>query len=46
MPRLVVGNLVEIAAAERAVLLYCRRQPGWDKTRHTFPKQLAPKTSG
>ena len=40
-PRLVVGNLVAIAAAARAVALYVGRgPPAWDKTRHTFPKQL------
>ena len=45
VPRLVVGNLVAIAAAARAVLVYGRRQPSWDKTRHTFPRHLATKAS-
>ena len=41
IPRLLVGNLVAIAAAARAVSLYVGRKPqAWDKTRHTFPKEL------
>lgn len=41
-PRLVVGNLIAIAAAARAVLLYAgRTPPAWDKTRHTFPKEIS-----
>ena len=41
VPRLVVGNLIAIAAATRAVLLYIGRSPpAWDKTRHTFPRNL------
>ena len=41
VPRLVVGNLIAIAAATRAVLLYVgRTPPKWDKTRHTFPQDL------
>jgi adsorption protein B len=40
-PRLVVGNVIAIAAAARAVILYAGRSPpAWDKTRHTFPKEL------
>jgi bacteriophage N4 adsorption protein B len=43
IPRLVVGNLIAIVAAARAVLIYTGRQPPvWDKTRHVFPKDLAP----
>jgi adsorption protein B len=42
VPRLVVGNLIAIAAAARAVMLYVGRTPlAWDKTRHTFPKELS-----
>jgi adsorption protein B len=42
IPRVVVGNLVAIAAAGRALTLYAGRQaPAWDKTRHHFPKDLA-----
>ncbi|QNM81794.1 glycosyl transferase family protein [Sphingomonas sabuli] len=41
VPRLVVGNLVAIAAAARALMQYsARRAPSWDKTRHTFPARL------
>ena len=41
VPRLVVGNLIAIAAAARAILLYIGRSPpAWDKTRHTFPQDL------
>ncbi len=42
VPRLVVGNVIAIAASARAVMIYLRRRPAaWDKTRHTFPKELA-----
>ena len=42
MPRLVVGNLVAIAAAVRALSIYASRAaPAWDKTRHVFPKELS-----
>jgi adsorption protein B len=41
VPRLVVGNLIAILAAARAVALHlgggARR---WDKTRHVYPAQL------
>lgn len=41
VPRLVVGNLIAICAAFRAVSLYLARAPlVWDKTRHTFPAEL------
>jgi adsorption protein B len=41
-PRLVVGNLIAIAAAARALALYVGRSPpAWDKTRHTFPKEIS-----
>lgn len=40
IPRLVVGNLIAICAAGRAVSLYLTRAPKvWDKTRHTFPAE-------
>jgi adsorption protein B len=42
VPRLVVGNLIAIFAAGRALSLYLRRAPAaWDKTRHVFPKELS-----
>lgn len=45
-PRLVVGNLIAIVAAARAVSLYVgRKTPAWDKTRHTFPKDLSREVS-
>ena len=41
LPRLVVGNIIAILAAARALTLYLARAPlAWDKTRHTFPKEL------
>jgi adsorption protein B len=41
VPRLVVGNMIAICAALRALGLYLARSPQvWDKTRHTFPAQL------
>lgn len=46
VPRLVVGNLIAIAAAARALTLYLgRKPPAWDKTRHTFPKDLSREAS-
>ena len=46
IPRLVVGNFIAIAAAARAVGLYLgRKPPAWDKTRHTFPKDLSQEAS-
>lgn len=42
VPRLLVGNLIAICAAARALLIYIGRSPpAWDKTRHTFPKELS-----
>ncbi len=42
IPRLVIGNLIAIAAAARALVLYLGRSPpAWDKTRHTFPKEIS-----
>lgn len=42
VPRLVVGNLIAIVAAARALTLYLGRSPpAWDKTRHVFPKELS-----
>jgi adsorption protein B len=42
VPRLVVGNLVAIFAAIRALSIYIgRAPPAWDKTRHVFPKELS-----
>ncbi len=41
VPRLVVGNMIAICAGFRALGLYLGRSPQvWDKTRHTFPKEL------
>jgi adsorption protein B len=43
IPRLVVGNLIAICAAARALSLYLGRAPRvWDKTRHSFPAQYRP----
>ena len=42
IPRLVIGNLIAICAAIRALMIYVGRSPpAWDKTRHTFPKELS-----
>lgn len=42
IPRLFVGNLIAICAAARALTIYASRSPpAWDKTRHTFPKELS-----
>jgi adsorption protein B len=40
IPRLVVGNMIAICAAFRALALYLARSQVWDKTRHTFPREL------
>ncbi len=41
VPRLVVGNIIAICAAFRALAFYLARSPQvWEKTRHTFPKEL------
>ena len=38
VPRLVVGNLIAILAAKRALALHEKGGPrSWDKTRHIFP---------
>ena len=42
VPRLVVGNIIAILAAARAVTIYLSGvRPVWDKTRHIFPKELS-----
>jgi adsorption protein B len=42
VPRLVVGNLIAICAAARALVIYLGRSPpAWDKTRHRFPKEIS-----
>ncbi len=42
IPRLVVGNLVAILAARRAVILHDAGGPArWDKTTHVFPMRTA-----
>jgi bacteriophage N4 adsorption protein B len=42
VPRLFVGNVIAICAAARALIIYIGRSPpAWDKTRHTFPKELS-----
>ncbi len=42
IPRLVVGNVIAMLAAARAVRLYFSGAPArWDKTRHVFPAELA-----
>ncbi|HEY0013056.1 MAG TPA: glycosyl transferase family protein [Allosphingosinicella sp.] len=42
VPRTLVGNLIEIRAAARAVSLYAgaRGAVRWDKTRHAFPSEV------
>ena len=40
-PRIVVGNMIAVCAAFRALSVYLARAPlVWDKTRHTFPAEL------
>jgi adsorption protein B len=42
IPRLVVGNLITIFAAFRALAIYLgRSKPVWDKTRHVFPADVS-----
>jgi glycosyl transferase family 2 len=42
IPRLLVGNLIAVLAAFRALSLHLsNRTPRWDKTRHIFPAELA-----
>jgi len=42
VPRLVVGNVIAILAAFRALAVYLSRvPPAWEKTRHVFPKELS-----
>ena len=41
IPRLVVGNVIAMLAAARAVSLHMGGgATQWDKTRHIFPKEL------
>ena len=38
IPRMVVGNVIAMLAAVRAIALHLGGGPkSWDKTRHTFP---------
>jgi adsorption protein B len=40
VPRLLVGNVVAMLAAARAISIYLRRRPArWDKTHHVFPAE-------
>jgi adsorption protein B len=40
VPRLIVGNVIAMLAAGRALTIYARnRPPKWDKTRHVFPAE-------
>jgi adsorption protein B len=40
VPRLVVGNVIAMLAAARAISIYLRNgPPRWDKTRHVFPAE-------
>jgi adsorption protein B len=40
VPRLVVGNIIAMLAAARALAIYVRNgPPKWDKTRHIFPAE-------
>jgi len=42
VPRLVVGNIIAILAAFRALAIYLSRvPPAWEKTRHVFPKEFS-----
>ncbi|MEO7276859.1 MAG: glycosyl transferase family protein [Sphingomicrobium sp.] len=42
IPRLVVGNVISVLAAARAVSIHLRGGARtWDKTRHTFPRELS-----
>jgi adsorption protein B len=41
MPRMIVGNVIAMLAAARAVSLHLGGgAKRWDKTRHIFPKEL------
>ena len=44
LPRVLIGNLIAIAAARRALISYLRLARGaplrWDKTDHRFPSEL------
>jgi bacteriophage N4 adsorption protein B len=40
LPRAVIGNIVAMMAARRALGRYCGGRAGWDKTAHVFPRQL------
>jgi adsorption protein B len=44
VPRAVVGNIIAMLAARRALALYVRQlgtgAPAWEKTAHAFPRQL------
>ncbi len=44
IPRIVVGNVIAMRAARRAVVRYAqmrrRGQVEWDHTRHDFPSEL------
>lgn len=46
LPRLVVGNVIALLAARRALTMYLRSlrgtAPGWDKTGHDFPDLTEP----
>ncbi|WP_298671247.1 glycosyl transferase family protein [uncultured Sphingomonas sp.] len=46
-PRMIVGNIVSLLAARRAVIRYAAlltgRAPKWDKTAHVYPAQFAEK---
>ena len=43
-PRMVIGNIIAMMAARRALLRYAslraRRPIAWDKTRHVFPETV------
>ena len=41
IPRLVVGNVITMLAAVRAVMLHFGNGPRrWEKTHHVFPREL------
>lgn len=41
LPRLVVGNLIAVLAARRALDFHARRDPRWEKTAHIFATETS-----
>jgi adsorption protein B len=40
LPRAIVGNIIAMMAARRALGRYCAGRVAWDKTAHNFPSEL------